>query len=69
MRINSPCCSPKSVLKVIGFVFLAVICGSVSATWAANPKPPVLLSDTNSTRAIALESVTFKAEPFPSPRP
>jgi hypothetical protein len=38
----------------------------VSPTWAANPnKAPVLISDSGSTRAIALEAVTLKAEPFP----
>lgn len=65
MRVSPVCRSPKSVLKVISFVFLTVVCGSVSTTRAANPNPPVLLSDGSSTRAIALESVTLKGEPFP----
>jgi len=65
MRVSSVCRSPKSVLKVISFVFLTTVCGSISTTRAANPRPPVLLSDASSTRAIALESVTLKAEPFP----
>ena len=65
MNIRSLRCSPKPVLKFIGFVFLTAIGGSFSATQAANPRPPVLLSDASSTRAIALESVTLKAEPFP----
>lgn len=65
MKISPPRSSPGSLLKVIGFAFLVAVCGSVSATWAANAKPPVLLSDAGSTRAIALESVTLKAEPFP----
>jgi len=65
MKISLPCRSPKSVFKVIGFIFLAAVWGSISIAWAANPKPPVLLSDAISTRAVALESVTFNAEPFP----
>jgi uncharacterized protein (DUF1800 family) len=65
MKISPPRSSPGSLLKVIGFAFLVAVCGSVSATRAANAKPPVLLSDAGSTRAIALESVTLKAEPFP----
>lgn len=65
MKISLLRCSPKSVLKAIGFVFLTAVCGSVSTTRAANARPPVLLSDATSTRAIALESVTLKAEPFP----
>jgi uncharacterized protein (DUF1800 family) len=64
MKISLPCHSPKSDFKVIGLIFLAAVCGSVSSTWAANPNPPVLISSSTSTRAIALESVTFKAEPF-----
>jgi len=65
MKISPLRCSPKRVPKVISFVLLTVVCGSISTTRAANPKPPVLLSDASSTRAIALESVTLKAEPFP----
>lgn len=65
MNIRSLPCSPKPVLKFISLVFLTAMGGSFSATQAANPKPPVLLSGAGSTRAIALESVTLKAEPFP----
>src|SRR5688572_27107140 len=65
MRVSPLRRSPKSVFKVISLVFLAVVCGGISTTRAANPKPPVLLSDASSTRAIALESVTMKGEPFP----
>jgi uncharacterized protein (DUF1800 family) len=65
MNTSSHRCPPKCVLTFISFLFLTAVCGSFSITRAANPKPPVLLSDANSTRAIALESVTLKAEPFP----
>lgn len=65
MRINTPCCSPRSVLRLLCVALLAVICGGVSTTQAANPNnAPILISDSASTRAIALESVTLKAEPF-----
>ena len=60
MRISSLRCSPKSFLSLVSLVLLASICGSVSTVRAANPnKAPVLISDSASTRAIALESVTF----------
>lgn len=65
MRSSPLCRSPKSVLNLIGFIFLAAVCGSVSAIQAANANPPVLISQAGSTRAVALESVTLKAEPFP----
>lgn len=42
-----------------------VLCGVVSTVHAANAKAPTLLSQDTSTRAIALESATFKGEPFP----
>jgi uncharacterized protein (DUF1800 family) len=64
MRVSPRTRSPKSFLKVISLVFLTAVCGSISGARAANPKAPVLLSHATSTRAIALESVTLKAEPF-----
>ncbi len=64
MKISLPYHSLRSSLEVIGLILLAAVCGSFTTTRAANPRPPVLLSGSASTRAIALESVTFKAEPF-----
>ncbi|HEX3250532.1 MAG TPA: hypothetical protein VHS05_13970, partial [Pyrinomonadaceae bacterium] len=49
-------CAPK-----IFFVLLICFSGTVAA---ATNKKPVLLSQDTSTRAIALESVTFRSEPF-----
>jgi len=47
------------------FFFVLLICIFFSGTVeAATNKKPVLLSQADSTRAIALESVTFRAEPF-----
>lgn len=65
MRVSPLLRSPKSVSQLIGLFFLTTICGSSGSVLAANAKPPVLLSTATSTRAIALESVTLKAEPFP----
>lgn len=45
-----------------GFIFL-FLCITVSAN-AATTKKPILISQATSTRAVAFESVTMKAEPF-----
>ena len=58
--------SPKRVLSLVSIVLIATVAGSINTAKAANPnKSPVLISDAASTRAIALESVTLKGEPFP----
>jgi uncharacterized protein (DUF1800 family) len=47
------------------FFFAFLVCVFISSTVAAaTNKKPVLLSQATNTRAIALESVTFRAEPF-----
>jgi uncharacterized protein (DUF1800 family) len=56
----------KSLLTLAGVVVLSALPGVAASSFAANAnKSPVLVSDSSSTRAIALESVTLKAEPFP----
>jgi len=67
MKISpSSCRSPKHFFSVLCVAAVAAWCGSHNATYAANAnKTPVLISDSASTRAIALESVTLKGEPFP----
>ena len=66
MKTSVPSCSPNSVFRLLSTAVLTAICGAASITHAANPnKAPVLISDSASTRAIALESVTLKGEPFP----
>jgi uncharacterized protein (DUF1800 family) len=64
MKISPLCCSPRQSL-VSCLIFMVALCGGVGTTYAANSKAPVLISEAASTRAIALESVTFKGEPFP----
>ena len=48
--------------RIVAFFFVLFV--SFSAVTAATNNKPVLLSQAASTRAIALESVTFRAEPF-----
>ena len=59
--MRTACC----VARTFHFSLLLFVCVAFSATVeAATNKKPVLLSQAASTRAIALESVTFRAEPF-----
>lgn len=64
MTTSLPVRSLEKSLRLFSFTLLTIICGAVGTTYAANPNAPVLISNSTSTRAIALESVTFKAEPF-----
>lgn len=64
MTTSHPLHSLEKLLRLISFALLTAICGGVSTTQAANPNAPILISDAASTRAIALESVTWKGEPF-----
>ncbi len=68
MTNSLPLWTPKCALRLVYFVTQIVLIVSISGTpakvQAANSRPPVLLSESASTRAIAFESVTMKAEPF-----
>lgn len=56
----------KTFLTLLSVAVLTALCGAITTSRAASPKAPTLLSQSDtSTRAIALESVTFKGEPFP----
>ena len=63
MTTSLPLRSLEKLLRLISFALLIAICGAVGTTQAATTAP-VLISDSASTRAIALESVTLKGEPF-----
>ena len=64
MKLSLPCRSLKQSL-ISCLVLIVAFCGGIGTTYAANAKAPVLISEAASTRAIAIESVTFKGEPFP----
>ena len=63
MTISLPLRSLEKLLRLISFALLTAVFGAVGTTQAAT-NAPVLISDSASTRAIALESVTLKGEPF-----
>jgi hypothetical protein len=74
MTNSLPRLTTKSGLRLAYFaaqIVLLIGIGGVGGptTHAATNRPPVLLSESTSTRAIALESVTMKAEPFPLTAP
>ena len=58
MKPSFPYCVAK------GFISLFVLLTCLSTIRAATTKKPVLISQATNTRAVALESVTLRAEPF-----
>jgi uncharacterized protein (DUF1800 family) len=48
-----------------GFIFSLSLFACLIPAKAATNKKPVLISQTASTRAVAFETISFKAEPFP----
>src|SRR5215467_12894931 len=60
MRTSFPCRAAKGLILPC---VLLLSCGFGTAKAATNKKP-ILLSQATSTRAVAFESVTMKAEPF-----
>jgi uncharacterized protein (DUF1800 family) len=59
MRTSIPRCAAK------GFIFSFLLLACLIPAKAATNKKPVLISQTDSTRAVAFETTSFKAEPFP----
>lgn len=53
----------RCAAKGFSFLFLLLVC--LIPAKAATNKKPVLISQTASTRAVAFETISFKAEPFP----
>ncbi len=63
MTTSLPRCVIRISSKLIQAAGLIAICGMVAAK-AAGPQAPTLVSQIGNTRAIALESISLKAEPF-----
>src|ERR1043165_2609126 len=61
MNTSFPCCAAKGFILPLFVLLLA--CG-LSTSKAATNKKPILISQATTTRAVAFESVTMKAEPF-----
>ena len=66
MTSSLPSYSSQRLFAIFVCVVFMTVAGAASSAYGANPNnTPVLISDSASTRAIALESITLKAEPFP----
>jgi len=65
MKSSLPRNSSRRFFALFACLAFLVSAGVLNSAYAANPnKAPILISDSASTRAIALESITLKAEPF-----
>ena len=62
MKRSLPCAA--RLLRCSVLLFLVLLCGNVARIPAATNKKPILISQATSTRAIALDTATMKAEPF-----
>lgn len=63
MTISGPPAPLKSIATSFFLALVLIVCASVAE--AVPLKAPKLISAATSTRAVALESVTMRAEPFP----
>ena len=61
MKNSFPRCAAKGLI----FSFVLLLIPGFSTANAATNKKPILISQSTSTRAVAVESFTMKAEPFP----
>ena len=61
MKRSLPC--DARYLGYLFFLSMVLLCGAGTVAAATNKKP-ILISQATSTRAIALEAITLKAEPF-----
>ncbi len=55
---------PRCIARILIFPVVLLVC-TFTVARAATTKKPILISQTTSTRAVAFESFTMKAEPFP----
>jgi len=61
MKRSLPC-DARHLTQLL-FLSMVLLCGAGTGSAATNKKP-ILISQATSTRAIAFEAVTLKAEPF-----
>jgi uncharacterized protein (DUF1800 family) len=65
MRQSLPSCKSPRICRWFCACLLLVLFSAYGLVQAAPADSPVLISESTSTRAIALESATMKGEPFP----
>jgi uncharacterized protein (DUF1800 family) len=64
MKTSFSRCAATGIIPSF-FALVICLCPGVTTVSAAVNKRPTLISQSNNTRAVAFESVTMKAEPFP----
>jgi len=65
MKTRSPRLVLAGFTNLLLLAMFFAISGGINSLLAANAKAPTLISQDANTRAVAFESVTMKAEPFP----
>ena len=65
MKTRSPRLLLAGFTNLLLLTMFFAISGGINSLLAANAKAPTLISQDANTRAVAFESVTMKAEPFP----
>ena len=55
---------PQRIWQVLSLLAICLLSGLTAVAQTPGEKPLVLISEANSTRAIAFETVTFRKEPF-----
>jgi uncharacterized protein (DUF1800 family) len=65
MRQSLRCCPNRRIRRAFCACLLLLLFSAFGLVQAAPADSPLLISDSTSTRAIALESATMKGEPFP----
>lgn len=65
MKTSFLCCAARRITFQLALAACVLSGLSFTAANAATNKKPVLVSQTTSTRAVAFESVSMRAEPFP----
>jgi uncharacterized protein (DUF1800 family) len=65
MKQSLPCCRNPRICRWFCACLLLVLFSAFGLVQAAPADSPVLITESTSTRAIALESATMKGEPFP----
>ena len=63
MKTSIPCFAVKRFVPLIAVLVIS-ICSLAATVQAATNKKPILISQSASTRAVAVETITLKAEPF-----
>lgn len=66
---NTPTSTARIKVEAVGNIFFNISLPNFTITASANPAPPTLLTEENTDRAIALDSVTFTRDPFPLTNP